>query len=57
MIVDTSVLVAIITLEPDGRLFEAALESSPVNRISAATYLEVEHRHRPRPGPAGQPAP
>lgn len=41
MIIDASVLVAIITLEPDGRLFEAALESSPVNRISAATYLEA----------------
>lgn len=41
MIVDTSVLVAIINLEPDGPLFEAALEASPVNRISAGTYLEV----------------
>ena len=41
MIIDASVLVAIITLEPDGRLYEAGLESSPVNRISAATYLEA----------------
>ncbi len=41
MIVDTSALVAILTLEPDGRLYEAALEASPVNRISAATYVEV----------------
>ena len=41
MIVDTSALVAIITLEPDGPLYEAALEASPVNRISAGTYLEV----------------
>ena len=41
MIVDTSALVAIITLEPDGSLYEAALEASPVNRISAGTYLEV----------------
>ena len=41
MIIDASVLVAIITLEPDGRLYEVALESSPVNRISAATYLEA----------------
>jgi len=41
VIIDASVLVAIITLEPDGRLYEAALESSPVNRISAATYLEA----------------
>ncbi len=41
MIVDTSALVAIVNLESDGPLFEAALEGSPVNRISAATYLEV----------------
>lgn len=41
MIIDSSVLVAIITLEPDGRRYEAALESSPVNRVSAATYLEA----------------
>lgn len=41
MIVDTSALVAILRLEPDGRLYEAALEASPVNRISAATYLET----------------
>jgi len=41
VIVDVSVLVAIINLEPDGRMFEAAIESSPVNRVSAATYLEA----------------
>lgn len=41
MIVDTSALVAIVKLELDGPLYEAALEASPVNRISAATYLEV----------------
>ncbi len=41
MIVDTSALVAIIRLEADGPLYEAALEVSPVNRISAGTYLEV----------------
>ena len=41
MIVDTSALVAILKLESDGPLYEAALAASPVNRISAATYLEV----------------
>ena len=41
MIVDTSALVSILNLEPDGLAYEAALETSPVNRISAATYLEV----------------
>ena len=41
MIIDTSVVVAILKLESDGPLYEAALVASPVNRISAATYLEV----------------
>lgn len=41
MIIDTSALVAIIRLEVDGPMYEAAIESSPVNRISAATYLEA----------------
>jgi len=41
MIVDTSALVAIISQEPDAPLYAAALESSPVNRISAGTWLET----------------
>lgn len=41
MIIDTSALVAIINAEPDEAAFREALASSPVNRISAATYLEV----------------
>ncbi len=41
MIVETSVLVAIINLEPEGPHVAAALESSPANRISALTYLEA----------------
>ncbi len=41
MIVDTSALVAIIDLEPDGPGFELALQTSPVNRMSAGTYLEA----------------
>jgi ribonuclease VapC len=41
VIVDTSAFVAIINLELDGPLYEAAIEASRVNRISAATYLEV----------------
>jgi ribonuclease VapC len=41
VIVDTSALVAIVNVELDGPLYEAALEASPVNRISAGTYLEV----------------
>ncbi len=41
MIVDTSVLVAIVREEPDGPLYAAAIEESAFNRISAGTYLEV----------------
>ena len=41
MIVDTSALVAIINLELDGPFYEAAIETSRINRISAASYLEV----------------
>ncbi len=41
MIVDTSALIAIVRQEADARLYELALESSPVNRISAATWLET----------------
>jgi ribonuclease VapC len=41
VIIDTSALVAILKLETDGPLYEAALAASPVNRISAGTYLEV----------------
>jgi ribonuclease VapC len=41
VIIDTSALVAIVLGEADAAVFERALESSPVSRISAATYLEV----------------
>jgi ribonuclease VapC len=41
VIVDTSAIVAIIRQEPDAAFFAAVLESSPVNRISAGTWLEL----------------
>lgn len=41
MIVDTSVIVAILRDEPDAPAFAAAIEGGGVNRISAATYLEA----------------
>jgi ribonuclease VapC len=41
VIVDTSALIAIVNLEQDGPYFEAAIAGSPVNRISAGTYLEA----------------
>ncbi len=41
MIADSSALIAILKLEEDGPQYERAIERSPVNRISAGTYLEV----------------
>lgn len=41
MIVDTSALVAIVNLESDGPRYESSLQTSPVNRMSAGTYLEA----------------
>ncbi|MGZ8438904.1 MAG: type II toxin-antitoxin system VapC family toxin [Candidatus Limnocylindrales bacterium] len=41
MIVDSSALIAILKIEDDGPLYERAIERSPLNRISAGTYLEV----------------
>lgn len=41
MIVDTSAIIAILRPEEDAPQFERAIERSPINRISAATYLEV----------------
>ncbi len=41
MIVDTSVLVAIIRGEPDAQFFSTALENADSARMSAANYLEA----------------
>ena len=41
MIVDTSVIVAILRGEPEARAFEQVLARAPIARISAATYLEL----------------
>lgn len=41
MIIDSSILVAIVSQEPDGPMYAAAIEATKVNRISAATYLEA----------------
>jgi ribonuclease VapC len=40
MIIDTSVLIAIVKEEPEAALFSNILEVSEVSRISAANYLE-----------------
>lgn len=41
MIIDTSVLVAIIRGEPDASAYEAVIARAHVARISAATYVEL----------------
>ena len=41
MIVDTSVIVAVIRDEPEGQAFLRLIATAPVVRISAATYLEL----------------
>lgn len=41
MIVDTSALVAIIRLEPDGQAYERLIASAPALRLSAASLLEL----------------
>ena len=41
MIVDSSVLVAVILLEPDARTFSRAIRSAPARRLSAASYVEL----------------
>lgn len=41
MIVDTSVIVAILRAEPEALAFEQVIARAPIARISAATYLEL----------------
>ena len=41
MIVDTSVIVAILRAEPEASAFERILAHAPIARVSAATYVEL----------------
>jgi ribonuclease VapC len=41
VIVETSALIAIVRREPERESFLAALDASPTNRISAASYVEA----------------
>jgi ribonuclease VapC len=41
MIVDSSVLIAILRNEPDAQLFTDAIEDAPIRRISAGNYVEA----------------
>lgn len=41
MIIDSSVIVAILRLEPDGPVYEHLIATAPAARMSAATLVEV----------------
>ncbi len=41
MIIDTSVVVAILRREPDGPAFATLMASAPIRRLSAASYVEL----------------
>jgi ribonuclease VapC len=41
MVIDTSVLIAILANEPEAEIFEAAIDADPVRLISAASVLET----------------
>jgi ribonuclease VapC len=51
VIIDTSVVVAILHREPDGPAFARLMASAPVRRLSAASYVElgavIDGRHDP----------
>ena len=53
MVIDTSVLVAILSDEPGAPVYEAAIEEDPVRLISTATFLETAIVIDARYGPAG----
>ena len=54
MVVDTSVLLAILQNEPERRSFNEAIERADARRISAATFVEVSIVMEARHGAAGQ---
>src|ERR1700691_3229771 len=41
MVIDTSILIAILANEPEADLYEAAIDADPVRLISAASVLEA----------------
>lgn len=53
MVIDTSVLVAILCDEPNAPVFEAAIEGDPVRLLSTANFLEAAIVIEARYGPAG----
>ncbi len=53
MVIDTSALVAMLTVEPEAARFEAAVATDPVRLMSAASYLEAAIVIETRFGEAG----
>jgi ribonuclease VapC len=41
VIIDSSVLVAVLLREPDARAFARSIRSAPTRRLSAASYVEI----------------
>jgi ribonuclease VapC len=41
VIIDSSVLIAIVTREPEARAFSRLIAAAPVRRLSAASYVEL----------------
>lgn len=41
MIIDSSALVAILTMEPEARAFTRAIKRAAIRRVSAASYVEA----------------
>jgi ribonuclease VapC len=53
MVIDSSVLVAILSDQPNAALYEEAIEMDPVRLLSAASFLETAIVIESRYGPAG----
>jgi len=53
MVIDTSVLYAILTDEPEAPAFEMAIEADPIRLLSAGSLLEISLLVEARIGPSG----
>jgi ribonuclease VapC len=54
MVVDTSVLIAVLLREPDAALFDRALADAPIRLVSAVTRIELSLVIEGRKGEAGR---
>jgi len=54
MVVDTSVLIAVLLREPDAAVFDRALADAPIRLMSAVTRVELSLVIEGRKGDAGR---